>query len=178
VTDTLYRSARPAAAWWNVAKTLILILAFWSVYLLALPIAISIVEVKLAIQRFPGYPVFAAILLGLFSLLGLWAALSMAISGHGTPLQIDEARELVVTGPYAYVRNPLAISALGQGTALVLALGSYPVMAYILAAGLWVYYYARPREERHLKERYGRHWLAYQKEVRGFRPRLRPYRPK
>jgi protein-S-isoprenylcysteine O-methyltransferase Ste14 len=161
--------------WWNVTKTLLEILAFWYIFLIALPIGISVIEVELAMQRFPGYPVLAAILLGLFSLLGMWAALTLAVAGRGTPLRVDEARRLVVTGPYAYVRNPLAISALGQGTAIVLALGSYPVMAYVFAAGLWVYYYSRPREERHLKQRYGNRWMAYQREVRAFRPRLRPY---
>jgi protein-S-isoprenylcysteine O-methyltransferase Ste14 len=161
--------------WWNVTKTLLGILAFWFIFLIALPIGISVIEVQLAMQRFPGYPAFASILLGLFALLGLWAALTIAVAGHGTPLPMDEARSLVTTGPYAYVRNPLAISVLGQGTALVLALGSYPVMAYVFAAGLWVYYYARPREERHLKERYGDRWMKYQREVRAFRPRLRPY---
>jgi protein-S-isoprenylcysteine O-methyltransferase Ste14 len=163
--------------WWNVTKTVLEILAFWFIFLIALPIGISVIEVQLAMQRFPGYPVIASILLGLFSLLGVWAALTLAVAGRGTPLPMDEARRLVTTGPYAYVRNPLAIAALGQGTALVLALGSYPVMAYVFAAGLWVYYYSRPREERHLKERYGNRWMDYQREVRAFRPRLTPYRP-
>jgi protein-S-isoprenylcysteine O-methyltransferase Ste14 len=163
--------------WWNVTKTVLEILAFWFIFLIALPIGISVIEVQLAMQRFPGYPVIASILLGLFSLLGIWAALTLAVAGRGTPLRVDEARRLVVTGPYAYVRNPLAISALGQGTALVLALGSYPVMAYVFAAGLWVYFYSRPREERHLKQRYGNRWMDYQREVRAFRPRLTPYRP-
>jgi protein-S-isoprenylcysteine O-methyltransferase Ste14 len=161
--------------WWNVTKTVLEILAFWFIFLIALPIGISVIEVQLAIQRFPGYPVIASILLGLFSLLGIWAALTLAVAGRGTPVPMDEARRLVTTGPYAYVRNPLAISALGQGTAIVLALGSYPVMAYVFAAGLWVYYYSRPREERHLKERYGSRWMEYQRQVRAFRPRLRPY---
>jgi protein-S-isoprenylcysteine O-methyltransferase Ste14 len=175
VTDRLYRPARPATVWWNVTKTLFEFLALWFIFLIALPIGIAVIEVQLAMQRFPGYPVVASILLGLFALLGLWAALTLAVAGRGTPLPVDEARRLVVTGPYAYVRNPMAISALGQGTALVLALGSYPVMAYVLAAGLWVYYYSRPREERHLKKRYGDRWMEYQREVRAFRPRLRPY---
>ena len=163
--------------WWNVTKTLLEILVFWFVFLIALPIGISVVEVQLAMQRFPGYPVTAAVMLGFFSLTGLWAALTIAISGRGTPLPMDEARTLVVTGPYAYVRHPLAISLMGQGTAIVLALGSYPVMVYMAAFGLWLYYYARPREERHLKERYGKEWTAYMRAVRAYRPRLSPYRP-
>ena len=176
MSDSIYRPARPATVWWNVTKTLVEIAAFWFVFLIALPIGISVIEVELAIQRFPGYPVIAALMLGFFSLLGLWAALTMAIKGRGTPLPVDEARQLVVTGPYAYVRHPFAISLMGQGTAIVLALGSYPVMIYMLAFGAWMYFYSRPREEQHLKERYGKEWTAYMREVRAYRPRLSPYR--
>jgi protein-S-isoprenylcysteine O-methyltransferase Ste14 len=163
--------------WWNVAKTLLEIGVFWFVVLIALPIAISMVEVELAVQRFPGYPVVAALMLLVFSVIGLWAALTIAIRGRGTPLPVDEARRLVVTGPYAYVRNPIAIAIMGQGAAIVLALGSYPVMVYMITLGLWLYFYARPREERHLRERYGTAWLAYHRDVRAYRPRLTPYRP-
>lgn len=156
-------------------KTLLEMAVFWFVFLIALPIAISVVEVELAVQRFPGYPVLAALLLAFFSVVGLWAALTIAINGQGTPLPLDEARRLVVTGPYAYVRNPIAIAAMGQGTAIVLALGSYPVMIYIFAFGLWLYFYSRPREERHLHERYGERWVDYTRAVRAYRPRLTPY---
>jgi protein-S-isoprenylcysteine O-methyltransferase Ste14 len=164
--------------WWNVTKTLFEIVAFWFVFLIALPIAISIVEVELAVQRFPGYPMVAALMLAFFTLIGLWAALTIAINGRGTPLPQDEARRLVFSGPYAYVRNPLAIAVMGQGTAIVLTLGSYPVMIYMAAFGLWLYFYARPREERHLRERYGKEWASYAREVRAYRPRLTPYRPR
>ena len=176
MTESIYRRARPATTWWNVTKTLIELAVFWFVFLIALPITISVVEVELAVQRFPGYPVIAAAMLGVFSLLGLWAALTIAIRGRGTPMPLDEARRLVVTGPYAYVRNPLAISLMGQGTAIVLTLGSYPVMIYMAAFGLWLYFYARPREEKHLREQYGKEWAAYAREVRAYRPRLQPYR--
>ena len=176
MADSIYRPARPATALWNVTKTLLETLAFWFVFLIALPIAISVVEVKLAVQRFPGYPIVAGLMLAFFSLIGLWAALTIAIKGRGTPLPVDEARRLVVTGPYAHVRHPLAIALMGQGTAIVLALGSYPVMIYMAAVGMWLYFYARPREEKHLRERYGNDWGAYEKDVRAYRPRLTPYR--
>jgi protein-S-isoprenylcysteine O-methyltransferase Ste14 len=176
VADTRYRRARPASAWWNVTKTLVEILTCWFVVLIALPIGISIVEVELAVQRFPSFPVLAATLLALFSLLGIWAALTIAIAGRGTPLPLDEARRLVTSGPYAYVRNPLTIAIAGQGAAMVLALGSVPVMMYFVLLIAWMYFYSRPREERHLRERFGERWNAYEKQVRAYRPRLTPYR--
>jgi protein-S-isoprenylcysteine O-methyltransferase Ste14 len=177
VAESIYREARPAAAWWNVFKTLLEILFLWFVFLIALPIGISIIEVELAIQRFPGQPLPAVPALALFTLLGLWAALTLAIAGRGTPLPVDEARRLVVRGPYAYVRNPLVISALGQGAAIAVALGSIPVSIYITLLAVWWYYWARPIEEEHLKERYGKAWEQYAGAVRAFRPRRRPFRP-
>lgn len=176
MTDSIYRPARPAKAWWNVTKTLLEIVFFWFVFLIALPIGISVIEVELAIQRFPGFPLTAALTLGGFTLLGLWAALTLAIEGRGTLLPMDEARRLVVTGPYAFVRNPLMISAVGQGTAIGLAFGSVPVLLYVAIAAAWGYFFARPREEAHLHDHFGKRWLDYRNAVRAFRPRLKPYR--
>jgi protein-S-isoprenylcysteine O-methyltransferase Ste14 len=176
VVDPLYRPAKPAQPWWNVVKTLFEVLTFWFVVLLALPIGISIVEVDLAIQRFPGFPRLAAILFGASSVLGLWAALTLAIAGRGTPLPIDEARRFVTSGPYAFVRNPLTISIMLQGTAIALALGSIPVSIYVAVLGAWLYFYARPREERHLKQRFGKQWTDYIRHVRAYRPRVTRYK--
>ena len=149
---------------------------FWFTFLIAIPIGISIVEVELAIQRFPGYPLLAAVALAIFSLLGLWSALTIAVTGRGTPLPADEARRLVVAGPFAYVRNPLAIAAVGQGAAIGLAFGSWPVLLYVAMGAGWFHFYARPREERHLQARFGARWAAYKNSVRAYRPRVSAYR--
>jgi protein-S-isoprenylcysteine O-methyltransferase Ste14 len=171
------RVARPATPAWNVAKTIAFMLVFWFVFLFLLPIGISVIEIDWGIQRFPPELAWAGLLLFIFTLLGLWAAITMAVVGRGTPAPFDTARSFVVEGPYAYVRHPLVIAALGQGVGLGIALGSVPVLAYIVtAAALW-YYLARPAEERDLAERFGPAWREYAQAVRGFRPRLSPYRP-
>lgn len=172
------RGRRPARPWWTVAKTLAQVFALWFVALIALPIGISIVEIELAVQRFPGYPQLAAIGLVVFGALGMWAALTLALAGRGTPLPMDETRRLVVTGPYAHVRNPFAIALLGQTTAVGIALGSVPVLIYVAVLGAWLYFYVRPREEGQLRERFGAAWIEYQRNVRAFRPRLSPYTPR
>lgn len=172
----MYRPARQARAWWNVTKTLIEIVFLWFVFIIALPIGISIIEVELAIQRFPGFPVIAAVGLGVFALGGLWAALTLAIDGRGTLLPVDAARRLVVTGPYAYVRNPLLISALGQGVAIGLGFGSIPVLIYVAVAAVWWQFHGRKREEARLEELFGKRWVHYRDHVRAVRPRMRGYR--
>jgi protein-S-isoprenylcysteine O-methyltransferase Ste14 len=177
VRDPLFRPARRASTWWNVTKTLLELLFLWFVFLLALPIGISIIEIEMGLQRFPGQPVPAATALGFFSAIGLWAALSLAIAGRGTPVPMDEARRFVVAGPYAHVRNPLAISAVGQGAAIGTALGSLPVLLYVVIGAVWWYSFMRPREEQHLAQKYGEKWKRYRREVRALVPRLTPYRP-
>lgn len=171
-----YRPARPAPASWNLVKTLLFLTLFWFVFLLALPIAVSIVEVQLGIQRFPPQPVMALLLLLAGSALGVWAAVTLAVAGQGTPAPFDTARTFVVRGPYAYVRHPLAIAAMAQGTAIGVSLGSIPVLAYFAASIFFWYLVVRPAEERDLEARFGAAWRRYADAVRAFRPRLSPYR--
>lgn len=169
----MFRTARPARTWWNVTKTLIEIACLWFVFIITVPIGISVLEVQLAIQRFPGFPRTAGLGLALFALLGLWAAITLAIEGRGTPLPLDGARRLVVSGPYAYVRNPLVISAVGQGAAVGLAFGSIPVLIYVAVAAAWWHFVARKREEAHLEHLFGAEWRRYRDRVRAIRPRFR-----
>ena len=41
----------------------------------------------------------------------------MAVTGRGTPLPFDAARDLVVSGPYRLVRNPMVVAGLTQSLA-------------------------------------------------------------
>ena len=170
-----YRPARPARPWWNVLKTLAFLLLFWFIFLFVVPIAISVVEVDLGIQRFPSQLVPAGVGLLAFSALGLWAAVTLAIAGKGTPAPFDTARAFVFRGPYAHVRNPLVIAAIGQGVAIGLTLGSIPVLVYFATSLVIWHFWIRPSEERDLDARFGEVWRHYARHVRVFRPRLTPY---
>lgn len=171
-----FRPARPAHVAWNVTKTLLFLITFWFVFLFVIPIAVSIVEVELGIQRFPALPLIAVTLLVVFSILGLWAALTLAVVGAGTPVPFDTARNFVVSGPYAYIRNPLVAAALGQGVAIGITLGSVPVLACFVTSFVVWHFLIRPAEERDLERRFGSAWRDYKSNVKAFRPRLRPYR--
>ena len=173
-----FRPARPAHAWWNIVKTLGFLLLFCFVFLFVVPIAVSIVEIERWIQRFPPLLRTAGIALVVFAVLGLWAAITLAVVGQGTPAPFDTVRRLVTRGPYAYVRNPLVIAAIGLGVAIGVVLGSVPVLVYITLSLLIWYAFVRPAEERDLAARFGDSWADYAQSVRAFRPRLTPYRPK
>ncbi|HSG39172.1 MAG TPA: isoprenylcysteine carboxylmethyltransferase family protein [Thermoanaerobaculia bacterium] len=173
-----FRQARPASSNWNVAKTLFQVVAFWSVLLGVLPWAIVWIEKQLGVPgfRLPGQVLLAACLFLAFSALGLYSGMTMAVLGQGTPLPIDSPRRLVVRGPYAYVRNPMAVAGLGQGFSVGLGLGSWGVLLYVLFGGLVWNFIVRPAEEGDLERSFGDEFLRYREQVRCWRPRLKPFR--
>ncbi|MFP5262799.1 MAG: methyltransferase family protein [Blastocatellia bacterium] len=173
----LFRQARPASAAWNLAKTGIQIVIFWGVLLFLVPHLIARIEGRLGLTRlvFPSQRACASIMFFCFSCLGLWSGFTMTRSGSGTPLPLDSPRRLVVAGPYAYVRNPMAVAAFSQGFAVGLWLGSVSVIVYVLI-GVWIWQcLVRPLEEEDLLLHFGPPYEEYRREVRCWWPRLKPY---
>jgi protein-S-isoprenylcysteine O-methyltransferase Ste14 len=103
---------------------------------------------------------------------GLW----MAHEGNGTPLPIETAATLVVSGPYAYVRNPIASFGIAQGVLAGLALGSVALTLYAIAGGVLWHVLVRPVEEVDLERRFGRSYLQYKQSVPLWLPQPTPYR--
>lgn len=108
------------------------------------------------------------------ALLGISAVQEFVERGQGTPLPFDAPRKLVTTGPYAYVANPMQLSAalllLTWGAVLHswwIALGG--VMSWIYGVGL-----ARMDEGVDLERRFGERWVRYRRDVRNWIPRWRP----
>ena len=151
----------------------------WFVFLFLLPLGVSIVEIDLGVQRFPPQYLPAVLLLFASTALGLWAAVTVAIAGQGTPIPFDGVRTIVVSGPYAYLRYPLAVAGAGQVVALGLSFGFVGAGAALRDTddGSVVLTWSGPAAERDLAARFGESWRAYTRAVRGFRPRLTPYRP-
>jgi protein-S-isoprenylcysteine O-methyltransferase Ste14 len=174
----LLRQAVPAPVRRNVAKTLIQIVLFWGVLLWLFPLAI--VRLVSAYQpgglQFSAWPVTGWTLLAVTSAVGFWSGLTMARLGDGTPLPLDHASRLVVRGPYAYIRNPMAFTGLTQGAAVALILGSSAVAIYVVAGGSFWNWAVRPFEERDLARRFGEPYERYRCAVRCWVPRITPYR--
>ncbi|MBB4637876.1 methyltransferase family protein [Longimicrobium terrae] len=173
----MLRPARPAPAGWNTAKTFAQMAVFWGVLLFLVPALIQSLQDRVGVPSFaaPGLRVIAAILFAACGGVGVWSAVVMAREGRGTPLPLDAPREMVVTGPYAFVRNPMAMSSLGQGAAVALYLGSPLVFVYV-AIGAWMWQYlARPVEEHDLLRTFGAQYEAYRSAVRCWLPNAHRY---
>ncbi len=177
VKNEMFRQARPTSTDYVLFKTLTQIVVVWSLILVVFPYLITVVEDKLGIQRlsFPFQGPIAGVLFVLLSSIGIYAAVVMSRIGKGTPLPLDHASDLVVLGPYAYVRNPMAVSGIGQGLAVALFLGSPLVAVYaLMGSAIWQFVF-RPLEEDDLADRFGDGYLKYCDAVLCWVPRLKRY---
>ena len=174
---SLFRQARPASTLWNLAKTGVQVVVMWGVLLFLVPLWIAHMEGRVGWPHvaFPGQRPLAAGLFAGFSALGLWCGFLMTRHGAGTPLPLDSPRHLVTCGPYAHVRNPMAISGFGQGAAIAVGLGSPSALGYVLI-GVWIWEcLVRPLEEADLRAHFGDDYAAYCRAVRCWRPGRTPY---
>ena len=175
----MFRQSKAASTNYILLKTLSQIGVVWSLILVAFPYLITILEDKLGIARiqFPLQQPLAIVLFVGISVVGVWSAVVMSRIGKGTPLPLDHASELVVVGPYRYVRNPMAVSGIGQGLAVALFLGSPLVAIYALTgSAIWQFVF-RPLEEDDLEVRFGEPFASYRSAVKCWLPRSTPYKP-
>lgn len=178
IGDGMFRRSKTSGTGLVMFKTLTQIVVIWSVILVILPYLITLLEEQLGIEQlsFSYQRPIAAVLFVVLSSVGIWAAMVMSRKGRGTPLPLDHATEMVVDGPYAYVRNPMALSGIGQGMAVALFLGSPLVAVYaLLGSAIWQFVF-RPFEEEDLAERFGSGYELYRENVLCWIPRAAPYR--
>ncbi len=178
VSDYMFRRAAPANTNWILTKTLTQIVVVWSVILVVFPYLITLVEAKIGVPNyaFPFQKIIAGIYFVLISSLGVYSAYVMSKVGKGTPLPLDHAPNFVATGAYAFVRNPMAVSGIGQGIAVALFLGSPLVLLYAIMGSLIWQVIFRPLEEEHLRKRFGKEYEDYCEKVKCWIPNLTPYK--
>lgn len=157
----------------NVAKTAIQIACIWILALVVIPYIVldafgTLALPKLAVSFYVGIVVFTC-----SSILGLSSAFFMVRDGAGTPLPLDQTNNLVVTGPYRFVRNPMAIAGIGQGIGIAIMFLSFPILVYsMLGAFVW-HLVVRPFEEQDMVRRFGESYLEYRERVSCWIPSIR-----
>ena len=116
-------------------------------------------------------------LLAIPAVMGLSAVQEFVARGKGTPLPYDPPLRLVTSGPYAYVRNPMQVSAV----LLLLGWGILLGSPWVAAAGLMAHIYsiglAGWDETESMRHRFGTAWSRYRNSVRAWIPRWRPWHP-
>lgn len=103
----------------------------------------------------------------------VWCFWDFLAKGKGTPAPIDPPRELVVTGLYRYVRNPMYVGVLLVIIGHFLWFGYWNLLIYavlvFLAFNAFVIFY----EEPNLRQRFGAAYEEYRKRVPRWIPRFR-----
>ena len=150
-----------------LVHTTVQIVVFWGVFLIIIPVIINAFEDRWNLAyKFPILLVVVGFaLLAVSSVIGVWSARTIANFGSGTPLPSQMAHHLVARGPYAFVRNPMAIAGIVQGVAMGLLIGSWLVVVYALIGSLLWNWFIRPHEETDLLERFGDEYRDYAKRV-------------
>jgi hypothetical protein len=114
-------------------------------------------------------------LMALAAVPGLSAMVEFATRGRGTPYPWDPPSELVTTGPYAYVANPMQLSAVLMLGLLAVGTHSWSVAAAVVGTLAFAQFVADPHERGDLATRLGEEWRAYDAQVRPWRVRRTPY---
>ncbi|MBA3847384.1 MAG: isoprenylcysteine carboxylmethyltransferase family protein, partial [Planctomycetes bacterium] len=142
----LFRITRAATPNRHLIVTLAQVAPFWLTFLVVLPWLISACDpLRTTPPSWLGMLATATFIAA--SALGLASSVCMARRGLGTPLPVACPALLVVSGPYAHVRNPMALAGCIQGLAVAAIMGSPAVAAYALAGAVVWHLVARPSEE-------------------------------
>lgn len=102
----------------------------------------------------------------------LWSFWNFLVEGRGTPAPIDPPKELVATGFYRYVRNPMY-----EGVLLIL-IGHFLwfkniwLIVYTVVAFLIVHRFVTLYEEPTLKRKFGGAYEEYLKKVPRWIPKI------
>jgi protein-S-isoprenylcysteine O-methyltransferase Ste14 len=119
----------------------------------------------LAYVAFPLWALGAVIL--------LWSFWNFLKEGRGTPAPIDPPKELVATGFYRFVRNPMYVAVLSIVIGHFLWFGYWNLLIYAIviffAFNSFVAYYEEPT----LKRKFGAAYEEYLKRVPRWFPRFR-----
>ena len=117
-----------------------------------------------------GYLAYPLWILGSLGL--LWCFWDFTFKGRGTPAPIDPPQELVASGLYRYVRNPMYVSVLTIILGHFLCFGYWYLLAYLAFFFLMTHLFVTGYEEPDLRKRFGASYEEYLRQVPRWIPKL------
>jgi protein-S-isoprenylcysteine O-methyltransferase Ste14 len=95
------------------------------------------------------------------------------LKGRGTPVPSDPPKELVISGFYRYVRNPIYVGVLSIFLGHFLWFGYWALLIYTVLAFIGVHIFIVLYEEPTLKRNFGASYEDYLKRVPRWIPKFR-----
>ncbi len=120
---------------------------------------------------FFSYLAFPLWLIG--SIILLWCFWDFTFKGRGTPAPIDPPKELVATGFYRYVRNPMYVGVLTILIGHFLWFGYWNLLIYAIVVFIGFHTFVAYYEEPTLKRKFGASYEDYLKRVPRWIPRFK-----
>ena len=102
----------------------------------------------------------------------LWCFWDFLVKGRGTPAPMDPPKELVASGLYRLVRNPMYVAVLMMLFGHFLWFGYWSLLIYTIFFFLAFHLFVTGYEEPNLRKRFGESYEAYLKEVPRWIPRF------
>tara|TARA_Y100000588_G_C13472512_1_gene593179 strand:- start:19 stop:525 length:507 start_codon:yes stop_codon:yes gene_type:complete len=128
-------------------------------------------------QSFLFYLALFLLLFGLF--LAIWSVRTFYNKGgEGTPAPWKPISNLIISGPYRYVRNPMILGVVILILFESILFTSLPLFLWALVFFSINIIYFKKLEEKQLIERFGEDYEDYKQKVSMFFPRLTPYNKK
>lgn len=103
----------------------------------------------------------------------LWSFWNFLHEGRGTPAPIDPPKELVATGFYRYVRNPMYVGVFLLVLGHFLWFGFLWLLVYLAIVFLIIHTFVTTYEEPTLKRKFGASYEEYLKRVPRWIPRFK-----
>jgi protein-S-isoprenylcysteine O-methyltransferase Ste14 len=103
----------------------------------------------------------------------LWCFWNFTFTGHGTPAPIDPPKQLVTTGLYHFVRNPIYIGALIILIGEFLWFKSIWLLAYAVVVFFFFHLFVTLYEEPTLQAKFGTAYENFRESVPRWIPKIR-----
>lgn len=122
---------------------------------------------NLGIFRYLGVLLF---ILG--GLLSLWCVVLFVVQGLGTPNPYSPPKKLVVSGPYRYIRNPMAFGVIVMLVGCVIFFQSFSILIYTILFIIGIHLFIICYEERRLSVLFGNVYREYKHDVSRWFPKI------
>jgi protein-S-isoprenylcysteine O-methyltransferase Ste14 len=122
--------------------------------------------------------IIAALLFIAGLIFAIWSNVVLVTNGKGGPIDIfnvaisPRTRQLVVTGPYQYTRNPMTLGAFCCYFGLAVYLNSLPDFIILSVLFVAARFYLEETEERRLWKDFGKQYEEYRRQVPMIMPKV------
>jgi protein-S-isoprenylcysteine O-methyltransferase Ste14 len=160
---------------WALLGTLLYLLLLLPFFLIWIPYRILLSSEQIYIFDIGVFRYLGLVPIALGVIIYVFCSLSFVFIGKGTPVPFTPTKELIVTGLYRFVRNPLYIAGVFVLAGEALLFQSIGIFFYclVLFGGFNLHVLM---EETLLADKFGTSYERYRNSVPRWIPRLKPYR--